>query len=217
MACEDAKRLLPAALGGGAKASTDEHTFAQGTANATQTKGRSAPSDAANQVRAAAFGSIGDVGGGLNDSRRQGCGRPPTWYDTDKLVGTDSAVVPPPPPRAETASSSSAGQQQKKQRGQQAAMDIEEDAAGPLDENSPRAGENEREDAGASEDEAESTASSISLSASATSSSRPRDPASRGCSPVSDEEDQGTRGLGKRKREKPDRYASTRRNVGRDE
>jgi hypothetical protein len=96
-------------------------------------------------------------------------------------------------------------------------MDIGEDAAGPVDENSPRARENKREDAGASEDEAESTASSTSLSSSATSSSRPRDPAFRACSLVSDEEDQGTRGLGKRKREKPDRYASSRRNVGRDE
>jgi hypothetical protein len=193
MACEDAERLLRAALGGGAKASTAEHTSAQGTANATQTKGRSAPSDAANQVRAAAFGCIGEVGGGLNDSRRQGCGR------------------------AAVHSCLPLGQQEKKQRGQQAAMDIGEDAAGPVDENSPRARENKREDAGASEDEAESTASSTSLSSSATSSSRPRDPAFRACSLVSDEEDQGTRGLGKRKREKPDRYASSRRNVGRDE
>ena len=91
-------------------------------------------------------------------------------------------------------------------------MDIEEDAAGPLDENSPRARENKREDAGASEDEAKSTASSTSLSSSATSSSRPRDLASRAWSPVSDE---GMRGLGKRKRAKPDRYiyVSSRRNA----
>ena len=223
MMCEDAERLLSAVLGGGAKASNAEHTSAQGTANATQTKCRSAPSDATNQVRAAAVaalnGSIGNVGSGLNDSRRQACARTSGWFDMDKLLGQDAAVVPlqapppPPPPRSETAASSSpAAQQQKKHRGQQEAMDIEEDAAGPLDENSPRARENKREDAGASEDEAKSTASSTSLSSSATSSSRPRDLASRAWSPVSDE---GMRGLGKRKRAKPDRYiyVSSRRNA----
>jgi len=223
MMCEDAERLLSAVLGGGAKASNAEHTSAQGTANATQTKCRSAPSDATNQVRAAAVaalnGSIGNVGSGLNDSRRQACARTSGWFDMDKLLGQDTAVVPlqapppPPPPRSETAASSSpAAQQQKKHRGQQEAMDIEEDAAGPLDENSPRARENKREDAGASEDEAKSTASSTSLSSSATSSSRPRDLASRAWSPVSDE---GMRGLGKRKRAKPDRYiyVSSRRNA----